>query len=59
MQFAPIARIILRYGVGFVVGRAIGDDLAADPDVVMFTAMGVGAAVEIVYTWAKRKGRPT
>ena len=34
MDYMPIARIILRYGVGLVIGAAQADMLAADADVV-------------------------
>lgn len=56
MNWAPIARIILRYIIGGIVGAAQGDMLAADPDLVTFVALAVGAAVEGVYAFAKRKG---
>jgi len=56
---APIARIILRYGVGLVFGMEIGRLLAGDPDVVLFVATGVGLATEVVYAYAKRKGWAT
>lgn len=59
MNYAPIARIILRYCVGAVVGAAQGDMLAGDPDVVSVIALAIGAAVEAVYVIAKRKGWAT
>lgn len=59
MQYAPIARIILRYVIGAVIGAAQGDMLAADPDVVTVAALGLGAAVEGAYALAKRKGWAT
>ena len=59
MDYAPIARIILRYIVGAVIGTAQAGVLAADPDVVTVIALGVGAAVEIIYAFAKRNGKPT
>lgn len=59
MDFAPIARIILRYIIGGVIGAAQGDMLAADPDVVTVVALGIGAAVEVAYAVAKRKGWAT
>lgn len=51
-----IARIVLRYGVGGIIGWQAGNMLAGDPDIVMFVALGVGCATEAVYTYAKRKG---
>ena len=58
-MMAPIARILLRYGVGIVLGMEIGQRLAADTDVVALVALGVGAAVEGVYALAKRRGWTT
>lgn len=59
MNYAPIARIILRYVVGGVVGMAQGDMLAGDPDIVSVIALAIGAAVETAYVIAKRKGWAT
>lgn len=59
MNYAPIARIIIRYGVGLLIGAAQADVLAADPDVVTVVALAIGAGVELAYTIAKRKGRAT
>lgn len=59
MSYAPIARIILRYIVGGVVGLETGDLLAGDPDIVFYAAMGIGAAVEAAYAFAKKKGGTT
>ena len=56
---APIARILLRYGVGAVVGMKIGETLAGDPDVVLLLAAGIGAATEAAYAFAKKKGWTT
>jgi hypothetical protein len=59
MQYAPIARIVLRYVIGGIIGAAHGDMLAADPDVVTVAALALGAAVEAAYALAKRKGWAT
>jgi len=59
MNYAPIARIVLRYIIGGVIGAAQGDMLAADPDIVTFAALAIGAAVEGAYAIAKRKGWAT
>jgi len=56
MTYAPIARILIRYGVGAVIGLAQAEQLAADPDIVTFAALAVGAAVEGLYALAVRKG---
>lgn len=59
MNYAPIARIILRYAVGAVVGASQAEILAGDPDVVSMVAIGVGFAVETIYGIAKKKGWAT
>ena len=59
MDFAPIARIIIRYVVGAIVGMDAGATLAGDPDLVTVIALGIGAAVEVAYAYAKRKGWAT
>lgn len=59
MNYAPFARILIRYAVGLIVGADAADILAGDPDVVTITAVAMGAAVEVAYTWAKRKGWAT
>ena len=59
MTYAPFARILLRYGVGLILGMEAGDFLAGDPDIVIYAAMGVGAAVEVAYGFAKKKGWAT
>jgi hypothetical protein len=56
---AAIARIILRYGVGIVAGLAYGEQIAADPDIVMGLAALVGIATEAAYALAKRRGWTT
>jgi hypothetical protein len=58
-MIAPVIRIVLRYGVGAVVGMEIGGMLAGDPDIVMLLAAGVGAATEAAYVFAKRRGWTT
>lgn len=59
MDYAPIARIALRYGVGAIVSSGMGNMLAGDPDVVTIVALGIGIAVEGLYVMAKRKGWAT
>ena len=59
MDYMPIARIILRYGVGLVIGAAQADMLAADADVVTVIALAVGVIVEVGYAIAKRRGGAT
>jgi hypothetical protein len=56
----PYIRIVLRYGVGGIVGYELGDLLASDPDVIAVTtaasAAVVGAGTEAVYALAKKWG---
>lgn len=61
MNYAPIARIFLRYivGAGVMGSGQIGGALAADPDLVFYAALVIGAAVEAGYVVAKRKGWAT
>lgn len=50
------ARIVLRYGVGGVLGMEAGSALAGDPDLVMLLAAAIGAATEAAYVLAKKRG---
>jgi hypothetical protein len=59
MDFFPIARIVLRYIVGALIGWEAGGILAGDPDVVLYVAFGIGAVVEWAYARAKRNGGAT
>ena len=59
MNYAPIARILIRYAVGLIIGADAADIVAGDPDVVSVVAVAIGAAVEVAYTLAKRKGWAT
>lgn len=59
MNYAPIARILIRYTVGAIVGPDVAQILAGDPDVITVVALAIGAAVEVAYTLAKRKGWAT
>jgi preprotein translocase subunit Sec61beta len=61
MDYAPLARIVLRYlvGAGVMGSGAIGDTLAADPDLVLYVSLAIGAAVEGGYALAKRRGWKT
>jgi hypothetical protein len=61
MNYAPIARIILRYLIGGVVfgSAALGEELSANSDVVTVVALLLGFAVEALYIVAKRKGWAT
>lgn len=59
MDYAPIARIIIRYAVGLIVGADAAGLMAADPDMVTVAAVAIGGAVEVAYSLAKRKGWAT
>ena len=61
MDYGPLARIFLRYlAGGLVLGSdAVGQRLAADPDVVLVTGLVIAGAVELIYAFAKRRGWAT
>ena len=59
MDFGPVARIILRYGIGYFAGKGVGDAAAMDPDAVLMLSLALGAIVEGVYAYAKKHGKPT
>lgn len=56
----PYVRIVLRYGVGAIIGYQIGEQLSNDPDVVTAATIAatalVGAATEFGYFLARRFG---
>ncbi|MDM8346673.1 hypothetical protein P8H26_14870 [Pseudochrobactrum sp. sp1633] len=57
---APFIRILLRYGVGGLIGFEVGSQLASDPDVLAVTTVAatafVGLITEGFYVLAKRLG---
>lgn len=59
MDYSPIARIVVRYAVGLIVGADTAGILASDPDVITMAAVAIGGAVEVLYAIAKRKGWAT
>ena len=61
MDYAPIARIVLRYLIGAAImgSDEIGVRLSSDPDLVLIGALGIGAVVEAAYAWAKKRGGAT
>lgn len=59
MNFAPIARVLARYGIGYFAGAEIGEQLALDPDVTTVIALGLAVVVETFYGLAKRWGWAT
>jgi len=59
MNYAPIARIIIRYAVGLIIGADAADILAADPDAVTIIAAGIGLLTEVAYAHAKHRGWAT
>jgi uncharacterized membrane protein len=56
----PLIRIILRYGVGAIIGYEVASNLAADPDVVAVATVAAaslaGAVTEYFYIIAKKFG---
>jgi hypothetical protein len=59
VNFGPLARILLRYGIGYLAGSQVGEALAMDGDAVMVLSLALGALVEGAYALAKRKGWAT
>jgi hypothetical protein len=59
MTYAPIARILIRYGVGIVLGIDAASIMAGDPDLVSAVAVVVSVITEAVYAYAKKKGWAT
>jgi hypothetical protein len=59
MTYAPIARIVIRYGVGIVLGADAADIVAGDPDLISVVATAIGVITEAVYAYAKKKGWAT
>ncbi len=59
MDYGPWARIVLRYGIGFVAGSEIAEQLALDQDIVLALSVALAAAVESFYVFAKKKGWAT
>ena len=56
-MWQPIARIILRYGVGLIAGAAVGDMLAGDRDIVDITSAGLALAGAAVTEWWYRRAK--
>lgn len=56
----PFVRIALRYGVGGIIGFEVGNQLAADPDVIAVATVAatatVGFATEGFYLLARKFG---
>ena len=56
----PFVRIVLRYGVGAVIGYEVGAMMAADADLVVVVTVAataaVGAATEGFYMVARKLG---
>lgn len=64
MQYAPIARIVLRYIVGAgvmygLIGAETGEYLVVDPEITLMLSTGIGVVIEWVYAYAKKKGWAT
>ena len=61
MTWAPAARIILRYlvGAGLMGSATLGEQLAADPDLVLYGSLAIAFVIEGTYALAKRRGWTT
>ena len=58
-KYMPIARNVVRYGAGALIGTDAANIMAGNPDLVSLVALGIGLAVEAFYGFAKRKGWAT
>lgn len=61
---AVIARILLRYAAGALVAAGymdadLGNQIGADPDILMIVGAALGVAVELAFAFAKRRGWAT
>lgn len=63
MQLAPLARIVVRYVVGTVIGASGADIILSDPDLMHFITIGLSAGIgvltEVVYAQARKRGWAT
>jgi preprotein translocase subunit Sec61beta len=61
MNWAVIARVLLRYvaGAGIFGSLAFGEELAADPDLVLAISVAIAGVVEAFYVYAKKRGWAT
>lgn len=63
MELAPLARIIVRYLVGAIIGTAGADAILGDPDLMHYVTIGLSAAVgvgtEYAYALARKRGWAT
>lgn len=59
----PIARIVVRYGMGMLFGAAVSDAVLNDPDLMNFIGIVLSMlgswAIERVYQEAKKRGWAT
>lgn len=63
-MIAVISRILLRYAAGAMVAAGyldsnVGQQIGADPDLLIIVGTGLGTVAEIGYTLAKKFGRTT
>lgn len=61
---AVIARILLRYAAAAlvtlgVVDADLGQQIGADPDLLLLAGLGIGTGVEMAYAAAKKLGWAT
>lgn len=63
-MIAIIARIILRYAAGALVAAGyldaeLGQQIGADPDLLIIVGGALGIGVELAYAFAKKRGWAT
>lgn len=55
----PVARIMLRYLAGTLVGQSVVDVVLADPDLMTLATALVGAVLGVVIEWLYRRAKRT
>lgn len=57
MSFGPIARILVRYAVGTVIGSQAVEVILTDPDVMHVITISIAAITGIATEWAYKEAR--
>jgi|TARA_B110000977_G_scaffold142777_1_gene181302 hypothetical protein len=55
-NYAPIARVLIRYIAGIAIGAESANILATDTDLITVIAILIGGLNEMWYYLAKKKG---
>lgn len=52
-----LSRILIRYGVGFLLGSSVADLILADSDIMTIVVAATALVVSAVTEWAYRKAK--